>query len=758
MGDLGGRTRSNPNFWATNFFYAKPVATPAPTPQTHNMKAREVLSRYANGERNFRNANLRGQSFRGQDLSGADFSGADIRSANFTDAVLRETNFSGANAGLQHRWILIHVVASFVLSVSLTFTTASILSNYISSFANFDTSRSDIAIASSIVQLVFLFSYFTIFIYGFTIKTIGIITTTAGLSIAVALSISLIVVKSTLSLAIKNWFSLFVVAAVGGSFAFAVALTSIITVASAVAIFVSNGIYVGIASLLGFISTIFIATFSVTTFYFAVKVDEQLVTSIVAYPGLFSSIGVNILLLILGFYIALHASIEDKRFSVPLTISIAFGAIGGTSFSGADLSKSDFSGAVLGNTNFQASWKHPTNISYIRLKGAKKLSRARVGNTILMQPAVRELLVSRNGYRKSYRQALLTYADLSGINLNEADLQFANLNGAILQQADLRGANLQEALLLGADLRNASLTGACIAAWGIASNTNLEAVDCQYVYRLHNKQERYPSSGNFAPGDFTKLFQEVINTVDFIFHNGLNRKALYASIKQVQVENEEMALEVKSFENLGDGLVVVRVSVPPEADKGKIHSRITRNYEDKIKVLEARLEKERERHTIFLENLAMRQVSQHPSVEVKAVAGSHSVSDSKGQNISVGRDMSLSGSTLNLGEISGNVTNTISQLQANRPEAAQLADLLKQLQTAIETETDANLTDTDKAEALEQVSTLAKAGENPTDTTKKSANTAVKILRGTIAALPDTAKLAEACSKLLPAIVSLLGL
>jgi uncharacterized protein YjbI with pentapeptide repeats len=724
------------------------------------MKAREVLSRYANGERNFRNANLRGQSFKGQDLSGADFSGADIRSANFTDAVLRETNFSGAKAGLQRRWILIHVVASFVLSVSLTFTTASILSNYISSFANFDTSRSDIAIASFIVQLVFLFSYFTIFIYEFTIKTIGIITTTAGLSIAVALSISLIVVKSTLSLAIKNWFSLFVVAAVGGSFAFAVALTSIITVASAVAIFVSNGIYVGIASLLGFISTIFIATFSVTTFYFAVKVDEQLVTSIVAYPGLFSSIGVNILLLILGFYIALHASIEDKRFSVPLTISIAFGAIGGTSFSGADLSKSDFSGAVLGNTNFQASWKHPTNISYIRLKGAKKLSRARVGNTILMQPAVRELLVSRNGYRKSYRQASLAYADLSGINLNEADLQFANLNGAILQQADLRGANLQEALLLGADLKNASLTGACIAAWGIASNTNLEAVDCQYVYRLHNKQERYPSSGNFAPGDFTKLFQEVINTVDFIFHNGLNRKALYASIKQVQVENEEMALEVKSFENLGDGLVVVRVSVPPEADKGKIHSRITRNYEDKIKVLEARLE-ERKRHTTFLENLAMQQVSQRPTVEVKAIAGSHSMNNSndQSQNISVGRDMNLSGSTLNLGEISGSVTNTISQLQASSPEAAQLADLLKQLQTAIETETDQSLTDDDKAEALEQLNTLAKAVKNPpTDITKKSANTAIKILRGTIAALPDTAKLAEACSKLLPAVVSLLGL
>jgi uncharacterized protein YjbI with pentapeptide repeats len=67
------------------------------------MKASEILNRYANGERNFRNADLRGQSFKGKDLSAADFSGADIRSANFTNAKLVGVNFSGATAGLQRR-------------------------------------------------------------------------------------------------------------------------------------------------------------------------------------------------------------------------------------------------------------------------------------------------------------------------------------------------------------------------------------------------------------------------------------------------------------------------------------------------------------------------------------------------------------------------------------------------------------------------------------------------------------------------------
>ena len=75
-----------------------------------------MLKRYAAGERNFRGANLRGQSFKGQNLSGVDFSEADLRSTNFTGANLKGTNFTGAKCGLQRRWAIFLTILSWLLA------------------------------------------------------------------------------------------------------------------------------------------------------------------------------------------------------------------------------------------------------------------------------------------------------------------------------------------------------------------------------------------------------------------------------------------------------------------------------------------------------------------------------------------------------------------------------------------------------------------------------------------------------------------
>jgi hypothetical protein len=133
-------------------------------------------------------------------------------------------------------------------------------------------------------------------------------------------------------------------------------------------------------------------------------------------------------------------------------------------------------------------------------------------------------------------------------------------------------------------------------------------------------------------------------------------------------------------------------------------------------------------------------------------------SNDASRNINVGGDFNASGQALNLGEISGTVTNTINELpKSDEAEKPGIKELLTQLQTAIEA--DKNLSEEDKAEALEQVKALAEAGKNPQEgAMQKVAKTAMKILKGTISSLPSAATLVEACGKLLPLISGFLGL
>jgi hypothetical protein len=108
---------------------------------------------------------------------------------------------------------------------------------------------------------------------------------------------------------------------------------------------------------------------------------------------------------------------------------------------------------------------------------------------------------------------------------------------------------------------------------------------------------------------------------------------------------------------------------------------------------------------------------------------------------------------INLGTISGNVINSINQLkESNTPNSDQLADLLLQLKHCIESEND--LKDEDKEEALEQVSVLAESGQNPQDgAMQKAAKTAITMLRGIKDGVPKAVTLVEGLNHLIPEVV-----
>ncbi len=121
-----------------------------------------------------------------------------------------------------------------------------------------------------------------------------------------------------------------------------------------------------------------------------------------------------------------------------------------------------------------------------------------------------------------------------------------------------------------------------------------------------------------------------------------------------------------------------------------------------------------------------------------------------------GNNQSMTG--VALGEINGTVSNTINELPVNsQADQSELKALLSQLQEAINA--CAELNSEDKAEALEQVKTLAEAGKDPQNgENHKKAKRATRILKGITDEIPPTTELIKAVAQLLPAIATLLAL
>jgi uncharacterized protein YjbI with pentapeptide repeats len=388
-----------------------------------------------------------------------------------------------------------------------------------------------------------------------------------------------------------------------------------------------------------------------------------------------------------------------------------------------------------------------------------------------MDAKVRDLVVTHRGAKQSYIGCDIKGANLIGADLNDADLTEADISGANLQGAWLERANLTKTQALNTNFQEAHLTGACLEAWNIDSTTQLDGAICEYVYLLNNQQERRPNSGEFASGEFTKLFEEVLNTVDLIFRNGIDWKAFVLSFNAVQAKNEGADLSLQSIENKGDGVVVARLNVSQDADKEKIHSNFMQIYELKLKAVEetykAKLNAKDEQIEIYrqqssrMENIVTLLASKPINVDVKATADSKSMNESTDQSrkIQIGDisgDFNASGQALNLGDISGTVTNTINQLPASsEPDKPGIKELLAQLQAAIN---DPNLADDDKAQALEQIKVLAEAGQNPnSETAQKQAKRAMGFLKVIAEGLPSAAQLVKACQDVLPAIANFFG-
>ena len=205
--------------------------------------------------------------------------------------------------------------------------------------------------------------------------------------------------------------------------------------------------------------------------------------------------------------------------------------------------------------------------------------------------------------------------------LSNTNLLETNLTGACLQETIL-----SQAQAIGTDFRQADFTGACgLGNWNIDGKTKLYGVNCRFVYlddHPDSKRNRCPQSGEFAPREFTKLFQVVVNTVDLIFRNGFDKETFNATLEDVQAQNQNTLLKVQRIEDKGDGFIVIKLIVSEEADKAKIHSQLTQSYEQKLQILEAGYQGELKGKQEQIDIL--RQKSDEMAEIAKLLAGQHS--------------------------------------------------------------------------------------------------------------------------------------
>lgn len=719
--------------------------------------------------------NLQGHSFRHQDLSGVDFNNADIRGADFTRANLKGVNFSNAIAGVPRGWIVVLEIGALFLStiIGVIVGFGAILPGKILSTDPLP-GKEFLIIIGFFILAVFL----AVLIEQGIGSSLGTIAIVYPLLTAIFLIISF---NDSGGEMYDNILGAIVVQFVSLAFA----ITGVLAASVALGITISLGnrfwlVATGISFILG-------ALLGGKLGGAEIRSECIFIATLIA--------GVEVFILIVtAFYLSFRALAGDKRYYLIDNIVVFICSVKGTNFHHADLTEADFTGAKLEYTNFteavlkRTCWFKVENLHLAHLK-----------RTYLDDPSIRQLVVSKNGQDELY-----DYKDLRGLNLQQANLANASLIGVdlsetTLQDADLSRAKLVQTRLYGSNLTHAILTGVCIQDWAISTDTQLQQVRCEYVYmRLPTKEDPDPwrkpdnRQETFREGDFSDFITPIIKTLDLyrqqnvdprkmastfktldLYHyQGIDPTAATIALKQLAEQYPDAGLELVSLEGRGDEKVKLQAVVSDAVNQSQLSVEYFQRYreisalpykdiqallagiaekDDRIRSLEQMVNSAIQSNKYYVETYYQMgdTVSEKSSIDIKSGGDIGNISGIIAGDVS---------GVVNLGSISGNVTNTINQLpESTDPNQPSLKELLTQLQTAIESETE--LPNEDKAEALEQVKTLAETGQKPEDSAmQKAGKTAMKILKGTTAGLSETTKLVVECAKLLPAIAALLAL
>lgn len=629
-----------------------------------------------------RDADLRGLDLNEIDLSKADLSNTDIQGTNFTKAILRDVNFSHSKAGIKG-----YLEASTLARVPVLFSSLSGLLAVSSSWSLASYFIPVIQLEGQVFQILLLTVLVLItFIALFLAKEFKSLNALIFLVIAfLPMCMYLTLLSNT---AIINAFfdSLQIIASI---IAGAMLLTMSFTLGNGPSS--SPFQYVAIVNLIFFALPLVDATQGNAFSRDIIEFDIELYLQ-----KLFFALFVGFFLSFAYRSIAVNLLKSDNEFSGLLKKgSTIFWTSRGTVFRKADLTGANFYKADLSFADFReatlngVSWKDAENFF-----GRKKIQnqeilidRVRAEGTILIDPDVRELLVTANGRGKNLCGKNLKGTYLVEANLSESDLSEADLSEANLEGANLEKANLTKTQALGTNFRGAKLTGVSgLKSWNRNDNTVLDNIDCTYVYLDTPEQGRYPHNRNLETGEFTKLFQEVKNTIELIFRDGIDWKAFAYAFDETNAQIYDASgqrLSLRKYEVLDDGLIRLEVVVPTNIDLDKTRADLEFRYGHQIARLEGKVESLQNLNEKLLNTLKPG-VHFHSPVEKVQVGDLNTVTE---ETYHVGQ----SGATGRYARSYNNTFIQSEQKQTLAEAAAEIQRLLKQLE-----QTNPNVTEAEK--------------------------------------------------------------
>ena len=596
------------------------------------MKASKLLSLYAEGKRDFRRANLCGQSFEGKDLSEANFSKANIRGTNFTNAILRGANFTEVEAGQQLRWQLcLSVVVFPILLLS-----------------------SGAAFLQASFPLVMLYWNKNSFAYG-----------------AFLVFVCAIILFHVMAFrAVKDQ----------GINAVIYVILIVLVLAGAAFIAASASTMIG---LLGWFVVVVFGLVSGINYTQSSILDGATIVG-------------NILGFLLILFIAWQIVTEDKRTNLIQKVAIAITTLGGTSFRGADLTDASFTKAKLRNLDLRSTSLRKTIILRTNWFKPEIFDGVRAGDTYLKDIQIQNLATNRqangaNFDRRDLRGLNLQEAYLSGASFIDTDLSYANL-----QEADLSNAKLVRTNLDHADLTGAILTGAYIEDWGITRKTKLDTIKCDYVYmRLPTEEDpnpqRIPPQEKFNENDFQVFVTTVLDTLDLYHKHEINPSVAITVLKGM-TEKYPVKFELVALENRRNRQFVIKLKVYGQTSHYQLQKEYYSQYEQELLIYDPEkylLDTETVTEVIaarFIEGVKERVGTQIVTDQIFVINEGDVTMNGENVNVQQHFHSSVTGVA---GNVQGNQIIFSEHRQTLAKAAHEIQQLLKQLETREPDATDA---------------------------------------------------------------------